>query len=1038
MKLLKPTFFLIAFLSFFSLQSFSQTQSLWSEIRKPKADSVGLNAQQYQVPLVGERIDYFDVNKMLGKNLWVDDNCTYIVRDFNKDGFADIFLAFNSSEKESVPFMILFYNKNNGRYEDQSSRLRNNTGQPTTRKGLSADFNGDGLLDIVAVSHPECDTCRMSYFDVILSNPDTTWIQKTLKISNARKCEGYNHGVAIGDIDNDGDIDVVLANEIDCNNGSICYINDGKGNFKPNPVSTINRGQDFVTNAWTNELVDINNDGCLDLLYWHDEKNTRILYGNCKTSFDNSYQDLGPLKYTYIMDYDVRDMNGDGDFDLILTTTDYNTGWQIVFLENKGKDNTGKVIWADKTDLITQSLKIQGFYPDGYFGLPYIQVVDINADGILDIIPQTPLSNTESVNGQLQHGQWILLGEDAWRFKYNRLPFAEAPKQIISEFNSNKVSLKWERVKQSYSTSDGGINKWAIYVSDKNWGDRSQVSTPIIVSASDTKSENGLDQYSLFPTSKEMFIRISPIDSTGIEWPLSKIHKITINAPTISSATICDGQTLTLIGTNFVGVQSIKVGNSDVISFDVLSESTLQAKLNNGQVGNVNLASVGGNAVYSNLTYFSSPLDPFVITGKKKLINSSTEIFHVTNFEGINYIWSFPDGWQVISGGSTNSVTVKVGHASGEVKVYPSAICGNLKPISLPVTVYTYIPDDNFQKALRELGIDKENKPDSILTSSIASIKELSLDSMDIADLTGIQDFTDLRILKCRSNKLKNLNITNNELLSELFCGYNNLTSIDLSKNIALKILSCEWNQIKNLDVTKNTELNALGCDGIPITTLNVNYNKELTLLSISAQDIKSIDISNNTKLTYFSCVDLKLTELDVSKNINLGLFNCSGNQLTSIDVSKNVELTYFGCANNKLVYLNMKNGRNEILKTFYADNNPNLTCICVDNPTLAVTYSDWKKDVTAKYSDYCIPTGIELPELNQSILVIPNPSSSIFKIEGLPINKKNQIAIYSIDGRLIRKQISNSLTENIDLSNQSSGVYVLFINGQPFKLLKD
>lgn len=75
---------------------------------------------------------------------------------------------------------------------------------------------------------------------------------------------------------------------------------------------------------------------------------------------------------------------------------------------------------------------------------------------------------------------------------------------------------------------------------------------------------------------------------------------------------------------------------------------------------------------------------------------------------------------------------------------------------------------------------------------------------------------------------------------------------------------------------------------------------------------------------------------------------------------------------------------------------------------------------------------------LSDRIKLYPNPTSGIFKIDGFPTNQTNQIAIYSIDGRLIRNQISNSLAETFDLRDQGAGVYVVLINGQPFKLLKD
>jgi hypothetical protein len=83
------------------------------------------------------------------------------------------------------------------------------------------------------------------------------------------------------------------------------------------------------------------------------------------------------------------------------------------------------------------------------------------------------------------------------------------------------------------------------------------------------------------------------------------------------------------------------------------------------------------------------------------------------------------------------------------------------------------------------------------------------------------------------------------------------------------------------------------------------------------------------------------------------------------------------------------------------------------------------------------IKTGIEDPS-SKNFATYPNPTSGIFKIEGLRANQDNRISVYSVHGILIKTKISSSITETIDLSGQSSGVYLLFINNQPFKILKE
>ncbi len=51
----------------------------------------------------------------------------------------------------------------------------------------------------------------------------------------------------------------------------------------------------------------------------------------------------------------------------------------------------------------------------------------------------------------------------------------------------------------------------------------------------------------------------------------------------------------------------------------------------------------------------------------------------------------------------------------------------------------------------------------------------------------------------------------------------NNLTSLDLSKNIALTYLECCGNKITSLDLSKNTELTSLNCEENPFTQESIN-----------------------------------------------------------------------------------------------------------------------------------------------------------------------------------------------------------------------
>ena len=60
----------------------------------------------------------------------------------------------------------------------------------------------------------------------------------------------------------------------------------------------------------------------------------------------------------------------------------------------------------------------------------------------------------------------------------------------------------------------------------------------------------------------------------------------------------------------------------------------------------------------------------------------------------------------------------------------------------------TYIPDDNFEQKLIQLGYDSGPLDDSVLVANINGIETLDVSSSGIEDLTGIHDFSDLLWLK--------------------------------------------------------------------------------------------------------------------------------------------------------------------------------------------------------------------------------------------------------------------------------------------------
>ncbi|WP_298516771.1 hypothetical protein [uncultured Kordia sp.] len=286
-----------------------------------------------------------------------------------------------------------------------------------------------------------------------------------------------------------------------------------------------------------------------------------------------------------------------------------------------------------------------------------------------------------------------------------------------------------------------------------------------------------------------------------------------------------------------------------------------------------------------------------------------------------------------------------------------------------------------------------------VRTQSIQSVTTLGVSNLDIVDLTGIEDFTALVDLNCSRNLLTSIDVSQNVLLTDLICSRNQLTSLDVSQNILLTDLFIADNQITSIDLSQNTLLDfvsasenqltsldlsnnplmeELECSENLLTTLNINQctvlgdlicndnnlqnidlttNTGLVYFEANNNDLTSLDISQNTNLDYFSVNDNLLTSLNLSENTNLQAFSVEDNQITSLDLSLNVNLEEVICRSNALTSLNLKNGNNTNIDLVFINNNPNLTCVLVDDASY--TFPFQIKDFQTMYNE--VTCGIQV-----------------------------------------------------------------------------
>ena len=338
------------------------------------------------------------------------------------------------------------------------------------------------------------------------------------------------------------------------------------------------------------------------------------------------------------------------------------------------------------------------------------------------------------------------------------------------------------------------------------------------------------------------------------------------------------------------------------------------------------------------------------------------------------------------------------------------AILSILFTLSIIVTdaQTTAIPDSNFEQALIDLGHD--NVIDGqVLTANIDTIQYLNIYYQSISDLTGIENFTALSELQCQNNQLTSLDVTQNTALTLLVCNNNQLTSLDVTQNSALTWLDCGSNQLTSMDVTQNIALRSFYCGFNQLTSLNVTQNTDLLILDYRFNQLTSIDVTQNTAMS---------------------AHHCSGNQLTSLDLTQNTALNILVCDNNQLTCLNIKNGNNSNFGQFgqfWSTNNPNLTCIEVDDVAWSTT--NWTNiDAQSSFSISCPSSCIvgtkEISLSNFSLY--PNPTTGFINLDLGEMKQDIKTTLTNSLGQtILTRQFESTDVINIDI-DAPKGIYFL------------
>ncbi len=194
-------------------------------------------------------------------------------------------------------------------FVDSGQRL----GLASTDEVLLGDLDGDGSADAFVANHVNAAS------KLWLNDGEGGFQASTENLPVHRG--GYGSGAALGDVDNDGDLDVVAVG----GDANYLLLNSGNGQFSSS--------QDFpapearFTDA---EMGDLDNDGDLDLVLARTSSN-QVWLNDGTGQFTDSTQALGAGWTNKIR---LGDMDGDGDLDLIAANGTTGAQFSKIWLNN--------------------------------------------------------------------------------------------------------------------------------------------------------------------------------------------------------------------------------------------------------------------------------------------------------------------------------------------------------------------------------------------------------------------------------------------------------------------------------------------------------------------------------------------------------------------------------------------------------------------------------------------------------------------------------------------------------------------------------
>ena len=234
-----------------------------------------------------------------------------LVIDVNQDGHADIIIGNNGQNN-------ILINNGDGQFADETE-LRLELFKDVTQSLAAGDINNDGYFDIVFANEGNNR--------ILLNNGQGIFKDESNSRMDYRSTLEESREVDLGDVDNDGDLDIFFGNVVafveNANKQNRLLLNDGSGFFKDVTNTSLPKDED---RSFGGTFFDIDEDGDLDIITGNVNGGQfggytpiRVYLNDDNGRFFDGTYSIFPASVTgRAFDMEFADFNADGKTDLYI------------------------------------------------------------------------------------------------------------------------------------------------------------------------------------------------------------------------------------------------------------------------------------------------------------------------------------------------------------------------------------------------------------------------------------------------------------------------------------------------------------------------------------------------------------------------------------------------------------------------------------------------------------------------------------------------------------------------------------------------